>query len=444
MLLANGLNQPLAPQAFAETAPLFFNGYFVGRTGIELESRFATYGQLYLSQPWIATVVDKISNAVARLGTVVWDVDTDDQRSADRTSPYALLMADPCPTLDPFGFWLWVSSTIEIYGEAYLLKMRDDKGRINGFVPMHPSLTQIFRNQFGETVYRFMGSPNEIISEDNVVPFRRYNPDMTMRGVSRMEPLRSTLLNEDGARTVAATWFKNMGRPSIALTVEGKLDPLGKKRLSEQFTSMQSGASNAGGTLVLENGTKVEPLQLNADEMQYIESRKFNREEVCSVYDIPPIVVGILDHATFTNVTEQMRSLYRDTMAPRLEFIESAINWHVGAEFNGRKQMRFDVAEVMRGDLETRAKAHSLLVQMGIETPNEARPFFDLARAGAEADKLYVNSAMQPLGSPPPRTQTPGRPPEGLPHAGDDPASEFVAQRAQALRAAKSVELERL
>ena len=58
-------------------------------------------------------------------------------------------------------------------------------------------------------------------------------------------------------------------------------------------------------------------LELTAEEAQYIETRKLNREEVCAAYDVPPPVVHILDRATFSNITEQMRSMYRDTMGGR-------------------------------------------------------------------------------------------------------------------------------
>jgi phage portal protein BeeE len=66
---------------------------------------------------------------------------------------------------------------------------------------------------------------------------------------------------------------------------------------------------------VLEEGMEPKPLTLTAEEAQYIETRKLNREEVCAAYDMPPPVVHILDRATFSNITEQMRSMYRDTMA---------------------------------------------------------------------------------------------------------------------------------
>src|SRR5271166_3378346 len=242
-VLENGLAQPVAPQAFAETAPLFFNGYFVPHQGVQLENRFQTYAQLYMAQPWVATVVNRISHAIARLKINVWDTSPATGNilrpaKGDGASAYAKLMADPCPTMPPYAFRLWLASTYEVYGEAYLIKLRNDAGRITGFLPMHPSLTQIFRNQFGELTYRFMGQPNEIMSEDMVVPFRSYNPETTMRGVSRLEPLRSTLLNEDASRRAVAAWWKNNGRPSAVMHVEGKLNQTAKQSLREQLQMM--------------------------------------------------------------------------------------------------------------------------------------------------------------------------------------------------------------
>jgi len=413
VILENGLNQPIAPQAFSETAPLFFNGYFVPNQGLQLEASFQTYSQLYLRQPWVATVVNRISHAIARLQMCVWDTSPATGNilmpargsGADR---YAKLMANPCPTMDPYAFRLWVAATFEVYGEVYLVKIKDDVGRTVGFIPMHPSLTQIFRNQYGELTYRFMGQPNELMSEDMVVPFRSYNPETAMRGISRLEPLRSTLLNEDASRRATASWWKNMGRPSAVMHVEGKLNPQAKQALREQLQMMYQGAENAGKVAVLENGSKLEQWQLSSEEMQYIDSRKLNREEVCAVYDISPTAVHILDHATFSNVTENLRSVYRDSICPRLEFLESVFNYYIGTEFGNELMMKFDTRQVMRGDFTARAQAHVQLVQAGIEKPGEARPEFDLGDAGPLADQLYANSALQPLGATPEQVRLQG------------------------------------
>ena len=415
MYLSNGRTLSVPPQAFAETSPMFQQSYFVPATGIALEKRFATYASLYRQQPNVYAAVRKIATLAARLGVSVWDIPTDTKANSGHleagkalniASPYARLMANPCPTLDQYSFWLWVFSTIEIYGEAFLLKVRDEpvgnssKGKVSALLPMHPIQTQIERDDEGGLWYRFMGQPNELIPESDVVPLLQYNPDNTMRGLSMLEPLRETLMNDDGARRAQQAWWRNMGRPSMYLHTEKRLGRLGRERLQTAMKSLHGGADNAGGTLVLEDALKAESLQLNSEELQYIESRKLNREEVCTAVDLPPTALQIMDNATYTNIVEQLRSIYRDCMTWRLVAVEAAIDFHVGGEFNGYQKLKFNTAEVMRGDLEVRAQAAAMLVDHGIGKPAEVRPWFDFGDAGEVADQLYANAAIQPLGKP--------------------------------------------
>lgn len=432
MLLENGLNQPIAPQAFAETAPLFFSGYFVPHQGLQLESSFQTYAQLYLRQPCIAAVVDAIAKNIARLQMTVWDTSPANGNvlkpaRGRGSSPYSKLMANPCPTMHPQQFRQWLSSTYEIYGEAFLIKVKDgddytrdtvvdgkriqvagSRGKTVGLIPMQPALTQVFRDQYGDLTYRFMGQPNELMSEDMVVPFLHYNPETAMRGISRMEALRWTLLNEDASRRATAAWWKNNGRPSAVMHVEGKLGKEAKQNLREQLQMMYQGAENTGKIAVLENGSKLEQWQLSSEEMQYIDSRKLNREEVCMRYDLSPVALHILEHATLTNVTEELIGVYRDSICPRLEYFESALNFYVGSEFSGEEEMRFDTRRVLRGDPVQRAQVHNMLIQSGVEMPEEARPEFDLGASGdPAAAKLYHQQQLVPLDTPPARTALP-------------------------------------
>lgn len=430
MILANGLNQPIAPQAFAETAPLFFNGYFVSRQGMQLETQFQSYAQLYMRQPWVATVVDIIAKNMSRLETRVWDTSPVAGNvlipaKGKGSTPYSRLMANPCPYLPPRVFRSWLATTFLIYGEAFLVKVRDgepefnyggldkdgnpmwtfrQKGNTIGFLPMHPALTQIFRNQLGQLTYRFMGQPNELMSEDMVVPFLNYNPELAMRGLSPLEAIRSTLYNEDASRRAYSSFWKHNLRPSAVMHVEGKMSPEGKQTLREDLQMMYGGSENAGRAVVLENGSKLEQWQLSSEEMQYIDARKLDREEVCARYDLTPTAAHILDHATFSNVTENLRSVYRDSICPRTEFFESVYNHYVGSEFNPDEEMRHDTRQVMKGDFLQRAQAHGMLLDRGVETINEARPEFDLGVLGdPAADKPYHQQQLVPLDTPPAR-----------------------------------------
>lgn len=416
MITGNGQYRALAPQAFAETSPQFFESYHVPRLGMPLETAFASYGQLYRAQPFVRAAVVKVAKCIARLGIKVWDEHPPDGKTIDLDSPYAQLMARPCPTVDNFGFWQWVAATIEIYGETFLLKVREgrvigknldgtDRRQLSGFVPMHPSMTHIKRDEEGFLSYRFMGRPNEVFRESDVVPFLEFNPDGMMRGMSRLESLRSTLMNEDSARRAMQAWWQNGMRPSVIMRSKRELGEDGRGRVIKALSSQHGGSANRGRIAVFENDEFEDPtiIQNTAEDMQYIQGRQLARDEVCAVMDLPPSSLQDMSRATFSNIEENGISLYRDSIMPRIDFIESVLDYHVGTEFNGPKVARFPVGKMLKGDWVKRAAAHAQMVQNLIEKPDEARHDMDLEAVGGPADKLYGQQQLVPIGTPPAR-----------------------------------------
>ena len=144
------------------------------------------------------------------------------------------------------------------------------------------------------------------------------------------------------------------------------------------------------------------PLPLNVEELQYLEARRLNREEACALFDVPPPVVHILDRATFSNITAQMRSMYRDTMAPLLNLIESTLEFELrdgrfggdGApDFGDEVYAEFLMDEVLRGDFEQRMTAYQQADFMTIAEKREKEnlPFI------AGTDRVFLNAATMPL-----------------------------------------------
>ena len=408
---AFGAYKALAPQAFGETSPQFYESYFVPNLGVPLETAFATYGQLYRSQVWVRAAVDKVANSIARLPLNCWH-ENDDGKEIDQDSPYAQLLAMPCVTMNTFAFKRWIASTIEIYGEAFLLKIRAGRGKqITSLIPMHPSMTKIRRDRNGELQYRFMGLPNEEFHERDVVPFLLYNPDNYMRGMSRLEALRATLMTEDSARRAMQAWYQNRMRPSMILRAKRELGEQGRERVARAVSGQHGGSGNTGRVMVLENDEFEEPTltQSSAEDMQYIQSRELAKEEVCAGMDLPLSALHDKKSAALSTIVEDLRSLYRDSVMPRVEFIESVLLYHVGNEFNGPKFAKFDLRSVLRGDWEKEAMAHAQLVQNALEKPNEGREKLDLPSAGPIGDKLYAQQQIVELGT------TPARLPAGAP-----------------------------
>jgi len=406
VIVSDGKSLGFPAQALGETTPSLSNGYFYAQTGLNLSGQSATYGALYKCQPSIATVVDKIAASAARLTVKVWDNTPKTGRVVDTSSAFAKLIADPCVSMSPYNFYRWTVATYEIYGEAFWYKQRNSDGQVVRLLPMHPARTMIHRDDNGRVEYVFtLGVASAGIltaSEDDVVAFLRYNPESLMRGMSRLEPLRSTLLNEDASRRATQSWWKRGARPSVILKHPAELSQGAADRLKASFDARHAGADNMGGTNVLEEGMEAQIIQLNAEEMQYIESRKLNMQEVCMVFDVPPPVVHILDHATFSNITEQMRSMYRDTMSPRLEDIESTIDRSLRSEFYapGVREAEFDMSEVLRGDYETRVDKALAARQSGLITGNEGRAIIgESLSENPDMNLIFANAALVPLGA---------------------------------------------
>ena len=391
--------------------PLSFNG--VPQPGITPRwevlhgSEWGAYGEIYARNVWVSVLVNKIANATARLPLKVYERNDLDRPEA-RGHPYAELLRNPNDEMDPFLFWLWMSSTLNVYGEAFALKLRDGGGRPVKLLPWHPTAVH---DEFVDgvrywSITRGDGDRQPIRRRD-FVHFRMYNPRVQHRGMSPLEPLRDTLVNEYGARTASTAMWSHGGRPSMILKHPGSFrHDTTVQRLRQQFADIHGGVENWAKPAILEEGMEAQVIQLSSEELQYIESRKLNREECCAAYDVPPPVVHILDRATFSNITEQMRSMYRDTMAPKLKLIESTLEVElrdgrmgrtdIPPDFSDTVYAEFLMDEVLRGDFEQRMSAKAQAIQTGQLTPAEARKMENLPFVEG-SDQLFINGAVVPL-----------------------------------------------
>lgn len=386
MFLSNGSLVIKTPVSLTSSS------YFPSMPPMSSGSWPSAYAGIYSRQLWVYVVVSKRARATARLPLPVYERnDLDRPRRDDH--PMSALLANPNPGMSGFDLWLWTSSTFDIYGHTFWYKLRQG-GRVVGLYPFHPASMSYQENTQD---WKFDNGKRVIdhIADDDLIHFRGFNPDSLTSGMSPLEPLRSTLENEWSARTATSSFWQRGARPAMALSHKANLSEPAQARLKAQMDAVSAGADKTGVTIVLEEGMEAKPMTLTAEEAQYIETRKLNREEVCAAYDIPPPVVHILDHATFSNITEQMRSMYRDTMAPHLKGFEAAIERDLRrAEWpSDNVYAEFMMDEVLRGDFETRQDALAKATHMTIAEKRKVEnlPFIP------GTDRIFLNTATMPL-----------------------------------------------
>lgn len=384
--------------------------------------RWSSYAEMYRVHSWVRIVIEKRANAAARLPFKVYERGVSGRSDASDT-PFGRLMSRPSRHLDLFSFWHWTVATKDIYGEAPWLKVRDAGRRPIELMPVHPTSLVSNTDADGVTTWLIRLPRGDIhVNREDLVLHREFSTDSLQRGMSPLEPLRAVLENEDGARRANSALWRNGGRPSVILEHPSLLNDGAVKRISTQWADIHGGVDNWSKAAVLEEGMKATVLPTNVDELQYIESRKLNREEVVAAFDVPQAAVGILDHATFSNIEEQMRSLYRDTMGTVLGALESTVEFELrdgrfGADrapdFGDGYYAEFLLDEVLRGAFEARAAAYQLADYMTLAEKREREnlPFVD------GTDHVFLNSAILPLGpdgllmQPAPGPTAPGSPP---------------------------------
>jgi HK97 family phage portal protein len=350
------------------------------------------YSSLFRSQLWVYVVVMKRARALARLPIPVYVRGSDGGRSRDRVHPMARLLSNPNPGMSGFKLLEWTSATRDIFGRATWYKERRG-GDVVNLWPLHP--TGLTANGDGTWTFRNGNLELAGIVPTDLVHFLSFDPDRVGSGMSPLEPLRSTLENEFASRAATSSFWKRGARPGFVVEHPNTIGEKAYARLQASFAANHEGPTNVGSTLILEEGMKAAKMELTAEEAQYIETRKLNREEVCAVYDVPPPVVHILDRATFSNITEQMRSMYRDTMAPIAAEFEGVIDTELRAVEWPTDDVyaEFLMDDVMRGDFETRQDALNKASHMTIAEKRKVEnlPFI------VGTDRIFLNTATMPL-----------------------------------------------
>jgi hypothetical protein len=228
-----------------------------------------------------------------------------------------------------------------------------------------------------------------------VCAFITFNPEDPLTGLSPLETLRQLLAEDAASRGYRRRYWANAARlegvierPATApkWTKEQKAD------WREQWRAQFSGSP--GQVAVLEDGMAFKPTTFSAQQSEFTAARKLTREEVTAHYHCPLPMVGILDHATFSNIREQHKNLYQDCLGPPCTWFEEEIERQLLIECDDQKKVyvEFNIAEKLKGSFEEQAAAMQTAIGRPWMTANEGRARMNLAsvKDDPSADKLAL------------------------------------------------------
>lgn len=356
-----------------------------------------SYAAIYRTQPAVRTVVSFLARNVAQLGLHAYRRVADNDRRRLTDHPIATLLAQPNPHTTMYRLINALVSDKAIYDDAYWVKLRGERGGPVGLRRVPPWRMEVLGPDWTDaTGYRLHGTTGHVdLAPENVVHFRGYNPDDGRRGCSPIEALRQVLAEEWAAARWREQMWSNGARVSGYLkrpSTAPEWSDRAKERFRASWQAQYTGdGPQAGGTPILEDDMDFVRAGINPQEAQYVESRKLTREEVAAEYHIAPPLVGILDHATFSNIREQHKQLYQDTLGPLCAEIEQDIGLQLIPDLpNSRRvYVEFNIAEKLQGSFDEQAQQLQMAVGGPYMTRNEARGLSNLPRIDG-GDELIV------------------------------------------------------
>ena len=352
------------------------------RTSLAVTSDYtAAYSKIWESHGSVQTVVNFLGRNIASLGLHLFERvgDTDRKRVTDH--PLARLISTPHPRVTRYSFFDTLVRDVAIFERYLAVKIKRDDGTAGGLVRIPPTMfSPVGGDWMFPEAFEVKGSKGKkIIPAEDAFHILGYSPTGNIGGVSPIESLRSVLAEEYEAARQRAQAFRNGARVNGYLE-RPKDAPDWSTTARERFRSGWRGqygstGSDAYGTPILEDGMKFVPATQTSRDLQYIESRKLTREEVASAYFIPPPMIGLLDHATFSNIKEQHKHLYQDTLGPWLQRIQQELMLQLFPEFPNTDNLylEFNLEEKMRGSFEDQADQLQSATGAPYLTRNEAR-----------------------------------------------------------------------
>lgn len=311
---------------------------------------------------------------------------------------YSILHDMPNPEMTSFTFREVLMTHLLLWGNAYAQIVRDKRGQVLELWPLSPSGMELVRDDKArQLVYRYTEGMKTIEYKPEQI---FHIPGLSFDGVKGLSPIavtREAIGLAMATEEFGSRFFGNGARPGGILEHPGVVkDP---EKLRKSWEEVYKGVHNSHKIAVLEEGMKYHEIGIPPEDAQFLETRKFQLNEICRIFRVPPHLVGDLERATFSNIEHQSIDFVMHTIRPWLVRWEQAI---VKALLLPEERKlyfpRFNVDGLLRGDFKTRMEGYAIGRQNGWYSANDIRELEDMNPIPEEAggDLYLVNGNMLP------------------------------------------------
>lgn len=348
-----------------------------------------------------------IAEAIAQIPLNVYRFTEDGGKEKDPRHPlYFLLHDEPNPEMTSFIFRETLMSHLLLWGNAYAQIIRNGMGEVVGLYPLMPDRMEVDRDEEGNLVYTYTKYFDEAGARHRYEQVKLpawqvlHIPGLGYDGLIGYSPIamaRNAIGMSMAAEDFGATFFANGATPGGVLEHPGIVkDP---ERLRESWHAQFSG-KNSHNIAVLEEGMTFKPMSIPPEEAQFLETRKFQIDEIARIFRVPPHMVGDLEKSSFSNIEQQSLEFVKYTVGPWVARWEQSLSQALLLPSEKtRYTIKYNLDGLLRGDYESRMNGYAVGRQNGWLSANDIRELENMNRIPAEegGDEYLINGNMTKL-----------------------------------------------
>ena len=354
-----------------------------------------------------------LSEAVASLPLQFYRYTDDGGKEKAVEHPlYFLLHDEPNPEMTSFIFRETLMTHLLLWGNAYSQIIRNGKGEVVALYPLMPDRMKVDRDEHGRLCYEYTVYDSDDVDgrkgTDKVGRTVRLQPHDVLHipglgfdglvGYSPIAMAKNAIGLAIATEEYGSKFFANGAAPSGVLEHPGTIKDPSKVRESWQATFGGSGNSNK--IAVLEEGMKYTPISISPEQAQFLETRKFQIDEIARIFRVPPHMIGDLEKSSFNNIEQQSLEFVKYTLDPWVSRWEQAMVRALLTPDEKKKYFfKFNVDGLLRGDYQSRMNGYATARQNGWMSANDIRELENLDRIPAEqgGDLYLINGNMTKL-----------------------------------------------
>jgi len=354
-----------------------------------------------MSQSAVFACVKIISETLASLPVFLYRRKPDGSRApATNKTLFNVLHDQPNPVWSSFEFYEYLTSSVELRGNGFCWREVNNAGQIIALWPLDTNgmTWEVGINSKGarritKYIYTYpstIGAASITFSPDEIWHIKdAIGPD-GVSGQSRITQAATTIGLSLSADEYGSKFFANDATPSGLLVTPGILQEDARKHMKESWNEIHQGSENAFKAALMEGGVTYEPMSMNNEDAQFIQTRSFQVADVCRIFRVPTIMVGGAGEAdksnTFASAEQQMLSFSQNTVRPWAVRFERNMSSNLLDE-KERKSLfvEFKLEGLLRGDFKTRMEGYKIGREIGLYSVDEIRNIENLDPLGEAA-----------------------------------------------------------